>query len=84
LDKEMMLASRKITIEEALTTDEFEHFDDAFLPSIKKRYGDYLKARLHVDLYETRLEDMDNGELMSRSFRSRRRVFRASRIPRPQ
>jgi 2,3-dihydroxybenzoate decarboxylase len=56
----MILASRKITIEEALTTDEFEHFDDAFLPSIKKRYGDYLKARLHVDLYETRLEDMDN------------------------
>ena len=40
---------RKITIEEAVTTDEFEHFDEAFLPSIKKRYGDYLKARLHLD-----------------------------------
>ena len=50
---------RKITIEEAVTTDEFEHFDEAFLPSIKKQYGDYLKARLHLDYTEQRLSDMD-------------------------
>ena len=54
------MATRKITIEEAFTTDEFEHFDDAFLPSIKKQYGDYLTSRLHLDLFEKRLEDMDN------------------------
>jgi 2,3-dihydroxybenzoate decarboxylase len=53
------MAARKITIEEAVTTDEFKHFDDAFIPSIKKKYGDYLESRLHVDLYEQRLEDMD-------------------------
>lgn len=35
-----MAATKKITIEEAVTTDEFEHFDDAFLPSIKKPYGE--------------------------------------------
>jgi len=54
------VATKKISIEEAVTTDEFEHFDDAFIPSIKKQYGDYLKARLHLDFYEKRLEDMDN------------------------
>jgi 2,3-dihydroxybenzoate decarboxylase len=53
------MATKKITIEEAVTTDEFEHFDEAFLPSIKKPYGDFLSARLHLDYYEKRLEDMD-------------------------
>ena len=54
------MATKKISIEEAVNTDEFEHFDYAFIPSIKKQYGDYLKARLHLDFYEKRLEDMDN------------------------
>jgi len=53
------MATKKITIEEAVTTDEFEHFDEAFLPSIKPRYGDYLSARLHLDHVGQRLEDMD-------------------------
>jgi 2,3-dihydroxybenzoate decarboxylase len=43
-----------------VTTDEFEHFDEAFLPSIKKHYGDYLRARLHLDYSEQRLADMDH------------------------
>ena len=53
------MATRKITIEEAVTTDEFEHFDEAFLPSIKPQYGDFLRSRLHVKHITRRLEDMD-------------------------
>ena len=54
------MATRKITIEEAVTTDEFEHFDDAFLPSIKPEYGDFLKARLHINHLDQRLADMES------------------------
>src|SRR6185437_6227980 len=53
------VATRKITIEEAVTTDEFEHFDEAFLPSIKSQYADYLSSRLHAKYVDRRIEDMD-------------------------
>lgn len=53
------MAAKKITLEEAVTTDEFEHFDTAFLSSIKKEYGDYLSSRLHLKYLETRMQDMD-------------------------
>lgn len=53
------MATRKITIEEAVTTDEFEHFDEAFLPSIKSQYADYLSSRLHAKYVDRRIEDMD-------------------------
>lgn len=54
------MRTRKITIEEAVTTDEFEHFDEAFIPSIKQSMGEYLTNRLHVKHLEQRLQDMDD------------------------
>jgi len=54
------MATRKITLEEAVTTDEFESYDQAFLSSIKQQYGDYLSSRLHVKYLDQRLRDMDN------------------------
>ena len=40
------MATRKITIEEAVTTDEFQHFDEAFIPSVKDEMGEFLQTRL--------------------------------------
>jgi 2,3-dihydroxybenzoate decarboxylase len=54
------VATRKITIEEAVTTDEFEHFDQAFIPTIKDELGEFLGTRLHVKNFEQRLKDMDD------------------------
>jgi len=52
--------TKKITIEEAVTTDEFEHFDETFLPTVKPPISDQLTNRLHVKHVEQRLQDMDN------------------------
>jgi 2,3-dihydroxybenzoate decarboxylase len=54
------VATKKITIEEAVTTDEFEHFDKSFLPTVKPPISDQLTNRLHVKYVEQRLQDMDN------------------------
>ena len=54
------MATRKITIEEAVTTDEFQHFDEAFIPSVKDEMGEFLQTRLHVKNFERRLKDMDD------------------------
>jgi 2,3-dihydroxybenzoate decarboxylase len=53
------VATKKITIEEAVTTDEFEHFDASFLPTVKPPISDQLTNRLHVKYVEQRLQDMD-------------------------
>ena len=57
------MATRKITIEEAVTTDEFEHFDQAFIPTIKDELGEFLGTRLHVKNFEQRLKDMKTSDV---------------------
>ena len=54
------MGTKKITIEEAVTTDRFAHFDDAFLPTVKPPISDQLANRLHVKHFKERLQDMDD------------------------
>ena len=54
------MGTNKITIEEAVTTDRFAHFDDAFLPTVKPPISDQLANRLHVKHFKERLRDMDD------------------------
>jgi 2,3-dihydroxybenzoate decarboxylase len=52
--------TRKVAIEEAVMTDEFEHLDEAMIPTLKQQLGDFLTSRLHVKHFEQRLQDMDD------------------------
>jgi 2,3-dihydroxybenzoate decarboxylase len=54
------VATRKIAIEEAVTTEEFEHLDEAFIPAIKDEMGEFLRSRIGVGSFEQRLNDMDD------------------------
>jgi 2,3-dihydroxybenzoate decarboxylase len=54
------VATRKITIEEAVTTEEFEPLDEAFLPKITNEMADFLRSRIGVKSVEARLKDMDD------------------------